>query len=295
MSEISNDVRRMAQSAFEGFDLSKYHGASNLSVLDWRAVMRLRRHALEWADDGTWSWKSPDQQAPAIVGRIAADPLSTFMLNEKTYEPTVTELNVVDACGFRDELAYLRPDLFETLQRLEASEAPGERIDLADATPKQISALLKRMTETRELRDQLSVSYRSAMEKANISDGLCNLVVDCSAPDDVLTAHFLDWLAEYRKQTGKISGISETAVKRWAQHRVLPYIDLKIFSAAAGIETTNFSLGSKVFPDIDADVAEKVRKTTAPLAEWLLGPQGEDVINAIANDAQRKLIGKNWG
>ena len=85
-------------------------------------------------------------------------------------------------------------------------------------------------------------------------------------------------------------------MRKWAQHRVLPYIDLRILSKLAGIELTNFAIGCRIFPDLqDVDVAEKIRKTTSPLADWMLGRDGLDSIIAVANAEQRKLVGKNWG
>ena len=285
-------VSEMAAKALNDFTLAKYLDVSKLTILDWRSIIGYRDGILsniDWMMDAEKS-----QRLKAYIRRISDAPLSLLRATHRTYDPAVTDMTALDAWVFQRSIELHAPDVAKRMEELDALQESNRSIDLDDASDAEVEEILKRVDEERTIKEELSLPYRKAMgDEADIS----YLAVDCSAPDDVLLSHFREWLNSYRSESGRqAKSISEADMRKWAQHRVLPYIDLRILSKLAGIELTNFAIGCRIFPDLqDVDVAEKIRKTTSPLADWMLGRDGLDSIIAVANAEQRKLVGKNWG
>ncbi len=99
-------------------------------------------------------------------------------------------------------------------------------------------------------------------------DGLATLVIDLGAPDNKLFEDFKEWVKAAREAYDYKEGgsIRESILKRLCDTKVLPYLDLMIWSNENGVKIPNHVLGEWLFPDDPADVAEKVRKVTKPLA-----------------------------
>lgn len=287
------DIKAMSLSAFNSFDIKKYSEASSMTVLDWRAVLRLRSGM--YSEDPTSQIVTSPSVCASVIRRISDAPLSTLRLTTKAYGPSVADMSLRDAYMLREDVEDFGEEHVPSLKRLQELDWPGLDLALDEASDDEFDELLKKVGEAQGLERRLSIGFSEAMMEAGAGSlDVWYLEIDASAPDDVLIDDFKGWLAKLREKHGRVDPISESTLRRWAQHRVLPLIDLTILARLAGIETTNYSLGCMIFSDIDGvDVAEKIRKTTRPLADWIMN-DGEGAIHAKANSDLRKLIGKNW-
>jgi len=100
------------------------------------------------------------------------------------------------------------------------------------------------------------------------------LIVDLNATDKQIIDDFQLWLKVIRELLNVKSPktyFSENKFKQWANARVLPYIDLSLWSKAHNVRIKDKLYGDILFPDeIDIDTTERIRKTTRPLAKKFL-------------------------
>lgn len=102
---------------------------------------------------------------------------------------------------------------------------------------------------------------------------ISHITVDLSAPDEQIISNFKYWLNEYRKAVNYKSSkkiFSDKDFSEWIEYRLLPYIDLKIISEIEQKEITQAKAARLIFSDeYDADITERLRRTTKPKADWL--------------------------
>ena len=281
-----------ARDALERFDVSKYAQASSLNILDWRALISYRSGMLmniDWMQDA-----ERESRLCAYVRRIDVAPLALLGAGRKAYGPTVQSLSVAEVYSLHDEIRRHMPEHLASIERLLERESNARDYDLSNDA--DVEALMAHVEATKSLEDGLDVSYTDELRRVGIdSGGLDYVAIDAEAPDDVLIEDFKQWLKQRREVFGKAPAITENDLRKWSQHRVLPYLDLTILANLAGVTLTNYVIGCKLFADLnEIDLAEKVRKTTAPLAEWLIG-EGHPQLQAKANAELRKQNGRNWG
>lgn len=281
-----------ARDALERFDISKYAQSSSLSILDWNALIS-HRAPMVWSGDRLRDARM-FRRVNSFIRRIELAPLSVLGLTRSAYGPSVEPLSVDDAYALQSTIQAYMPQLAQQIEELAQRHADAREFDLSDDA--DVELLLRQVDEDRRLEEGLDVPYDEKLKAAGVQAGdRAHIVVEMDAPDDVIIEHFREWLKKHREANGKVPGISETDVRKWSQHRVLPYLDLVILSKIANVQLTNFEIGCKLFSDmLSVDVAEKVRKTTAPLAERLVG-DGYAQVSAKANSELRRQNGRNWG
>ena len=100
------------------------------------------------------------------------------------------------------------------------------------------------------------------------------LVINLNANDDQIAADFKGWLEKIRQQRPLVcvtKPFNENEYKDWCEYKIIPYLDLKIWSEFSGKKLTNAVIGNAIFPDdFDIDTTERVRRTTKPKADWLM-------------------------
>jgi len=100
------------------------------------------------------------------------------------------------------------------------------------------------------------------------------LIVDLNAADKQIIDDFQSWLKAIRELLNIKSPkttFSENKFRQWTNSRVLPYIDLSLWSRAENVWIKDKLYGDILFPEeIDIDTTERIRKTTRPLARRLL-------------------------
>ena len=123
------------------------------------------------------------------------------------------------------------------------------------------------------------------------ADGLCNVLVDLAATDEQIMADFRHWLTHFRKAVGvqaPAQNLTEKDFRIWIEARVLPYIDLTLWSLAHRRQVTQNVMGQALFPDeYEADTTERIRRTTRPKAERMLR---EEFAHAVERQVQAHLI-----
>lgn len=108
----------------------------------------------------------------------------------------------------------------------------------------------------------------------NIS--LSNVTVDLTASDEQIMSDFRHWLTEYRKVMGyesKKNNFTNRHLLEWVKYRLLPYIDLTLIAELKGKTIPQAKMANLLFGDWEekpVNIVERLRKVTAPKAEWLL-------------------------
>lgn len=104
-------------------------------------------------------------------------------------------------------------------------------------------------------------------------------------------ADFRHWLTHFRKAVGvqaPAQNLTEKDFRIWIEARVLPYIDLTLWSLAHRRQVTQNVMGQALFPDeYEADTTERIRRTTRPKAERMLR---EEFAHAVERQVQAHLI-----
>ncbi len=126
------------------------------------------------------------------------------------------------------------------------------------------------------------------------SEGLTNVVVDLSATDEQILTDFRHWLSTFRKVIGITApprNFDERQFKDWIDSRVVPYIDLTLWTQANNIIITQNTLGEALFPDEDSiDTTERIRRTVKPKAEHLLR---EETARALEYQSTTSSLAEN--
>jgi hypothetical protein len=119
---------------------------------------------------------------------------------------------------------------------------------------------------------------------------LCRVEINMMASNEQIEADFGRWLRQSRDNLGDIEvpekEFTEQDFKKWANLRILPYLDLTIWSRAIGRRITNAAMGDKLLGHEDVDRAEKIRKTIKPKAERLISPSALNVLRAQVRQSE---------
>tara|TARA_R110001592_G_C13192961_1_gene753511 strand:- start:73007 stop:73858 length:852 start_codon:yes stop_codon:yes gene_type:complete len=134
-----------------------------------------------------------------------------------------------------------------------------------------------------EAREYWNLSRRDADEVLSETGWVSNTwhegyhlhaIVDIGASEDRLVEDFIKYIRAQKKRvqlaTIPSRKFSKSQRQKWHERRVLPYLDLTLWSEYTEIPITQQKLGTALFPnDIDISPSEVVRKTIRPLADML--------------------------
>ena len=111
--------------------------------------------------------------------------------------------------------------------------------------------------------------------------GMANLSVDLGVPDKILMRQFKSFLGEARKVLDykESPSMRDQTPARILEARVIPYLDLSTWFNTESLTIPDHVIGNWLFPDDMIDVAEKIRKTTRPLAKRAIS---EGFVNSLA-------------
>ncbi|MGT2471540.1 DUF6387 family protein [Paraburkholderia terrae] len=114
--------------------------------------------------------------------------------------------------------------------------------------------------------------------------------VDLSGPEEKLVDDFREWLKEVRKARGCVDlgkRFTQADFDDWHRYKILAYIDLTTWARHQEFSITHQLMGVLLFPEeYSIALAERVRKTVAPLAQTLLMGTTIDAIRSQALEAQ---------
>lgn len=106
--------------------------------------------------------------------------------------------------------------------------------------------------------------------------GFLYVEIDIAAPNEVIVNQFTAWLKTIRESLGnhmKAKPLSSADLDRWAQNRVLPFLDIERWCIGQSLTPTNAVLVRILFPDIPAMHEDKIRKTTRLVADECRSPE----------------------
>jgi hypothetical protein len=241
------DVAALAKVALQEFSTARYSQAIALRFRDWWSLLELRRDILDCLSQGLWL--SPVECA-SIVRRISEGPLVTMGEGIRPGPPSVSgatfgELrkSAVLAEAYLNEQTLALASARELYARKSDLELRfGDAGALSDADEEEYFTIC---SDVRRLEDLSERPFSAALADAVAGNGDEDVLssrwilsVDTSAPDEVLVIDFRAWLKTHRQAAGRREGLSEADLRRWAQHRVLPYIDLRPWSSLQANRTS---------------------------------------------------------
>lgn len=135
--------------------------------------------------------------------------------------------------------------------------------------------------------------YMPVAPRKSIESYCCSiLTVDINASDQQLKNDFEEWLKDFRQTTkyeAEKKSIAPNALRKWAKHKVLPYLDLTLIAEAEKKRLTQNKLGNLLFPEeVEVDTTERIRATVAPLAEKLLDRKTLAVLMVQAKSVKKR-------
>lgn len=271
------DVKR--RSIEETFDLRLYAGLSGFGIREWHHALRDRF----WAKFDLKYGRAPRS---SLSEELLTAPLNSAMTDadKNVYLGSVVELDALSAWCFRDELLDDHPDIHDSCQAEWAGWHDQKYLEKIGFTPEMEEAFAN--IRLKENHDKIINSSFNALKRGGTN--LAFLAVTMSTPDDILVESFKAWLKGvrasglYKNAPVKRFGTSEFG--RWIQNRVIPYIDVMLACKIQERRITNHEVGSIIFPEMEFDVAEKVRKTVAPLAKVLLSFEMLDALQLAENE-----------
>jgi len=269
------------------FNIASYAATREFDLRAWHFALSRRRHLIDY------SMHDRDK----VVGSLLAlwdSPLLAQPLggHERLTARSVIDVDMVSAWSFRDAIRDHAPTVKV------ACEAWDIRTNTA---PPPIDPSLVEGSDEwwRVIRDEAAAAndeilFSSFNEVWLRDDGqFSNLVyaeVNLEAPDSTVIEDFKRWLADKRQDAryprAPVAELGELDLARWAQKRVLAYIDIKLLSNVFGLNLSNHQIGALIYPDIvNIDVAERVRKSVAPLADLLLSYEMLEALREAANSS----------
>lgn len=283
-----NDNSSVFEEFLSWFDLKKYIGTNEFGVEQWYFVLRRRRAVLD-------AIEKDKESAARMLTHVLSTPLYDGSgRDQPTYDPSVTDLNACTAWCMRNVVEAF-PDIADAC-RYEDDWPPPDNSAHEVGTEAWWQDIVREGQSDYEKHKMmlLSKSYNELLLPGSDSPNYAYLVMDLSAPDEIIMNDFKDWLNKIRSNSkfsnSPVKRISKSEMSKWAQNRILPYLDIYLVANHLGASPTNYKYGCALFPDMEVDVSEKIRKTVSPLADKLLSYDMLDALALAANDARRQRL-----
>ena len=256
----------------QAFRVENYSAAPALTLADWTAnfsFRTLRRSALaSWREqDGTWPnaryreqmelavtylWRNPLLPS-AVVGAYASKSMDKFIESRQVRDQSAMEgLQGIWEIG--DDARMKRYTDAMRLTNLPVDSSPGGEARYNDAHTLLWKTPMWRAQEESRIDDDKTVAA----------------TVNLQAPEDQLVEDFRSWLREIkaaRSLSVPRKAVTPADMQRWAEFKILPYLDLTFWADLKGFEFTQQALGLALFPgEYDVNLAERIRNTVIPIA-----------------------------
>lgn len=257
------------------FSMEKYEPLGNHSAAAWAKELYARLCVRSWLHPAdTRSTSAKEKELATEVWRVIK---GYALVSAGPETPPPVRPRLLAARWYRPEYANVRP--------LSQEEAYAYVWDSRD--PKAILAQMAALEQ--EVQGFLSRDVCASLSHPidDLADpdfprSHATIVVSLDAPEAIILAEFESWLRAERARLD-LSEVKNRFKKehyaRWVSLRVLPYIDLRLHAAIEGPPLPYHVIASAIFPErVEIDIVEAVRKTTKPLADYLMR---DDVINAL--------------
>jgi hypothetical protein len=250
------------------FDLSDYEPCISWSVREWCNAIALRQFLFKVMQDSERYIGTPDWQEFILrhIELMAEKLRSPAEKPEQSYR-AVAPLTM-------EQASFIFDDFQSSLDEGEMAISSADDIQnlLANSLESPIAG---------NSYDQTRIPPGNCHGPRDLI-GYIHAAIDLSAPDEILVEHFKKYVAQQRASLNwqsREKTVSERDFRDWHHLRLLPFLDLTLWSKASGIKLTNIHLANLLFPDeYDVDLVSRVRRTVRPKAENLLS---QDILNAL--------------
>jgi hypothetical protein len=123
---------------------------------------------------------------------------------------------------------------------------------------------------------------RDVVEGESSASHMFYIAVDLDASDTVIKQKFSNWLDQTRRHSGYVPrypdlGINEQTLLKWANQRLLAYLDLIFWSKLSRHQLTQDQIGKKLYPRVE-DASDRMRS----ISKNALRIIRKDTVNALS-------------
>lgn len=249
------------------FQIGRYSIAESFDIVDWTLNLEARGFLLHCAS----SKHASDKGLKDFADSILNDPLIKATVRQDIAPPmefpTVTDFTVEDYfwCGEPDDRFQLYKETFDKFRN-------NVKISDVDRT------FLSKPTWLMFMECDLGYEENVAVN------------VNLHSSEDKIIRDFTNWL---RKTRACLSiSVPRKPVKlrefeEWSKYKVLPFLDLWLWSMVNGVRISHQDMGVALFPnDVDVSVSERIRKVVAPLARDVCA---ESFTDALRDQARYEI------
>jgi len=278
------------------FEIQDYSAAASFKPADWHLQLNVRHFLFRFIHPDGPRWRHRFRSAANdIFDAIQNFPILTIDdLSDVTskshlfgigkYAPVsqITlrkTMQVLSSLRYWETLAEIMDEAGFDMEYVE--EIPLE--DLVDLIELRFLQQLKHPDDSILTLDDTSMDYGNP-------PGVLAVEININYSDEEILSATKSWLkrmrSKYPSHTQKTRNFTQNEFKRWANHGILPYLDLVIWSIQRGVTLRQHEIGNAIFPDetaTEVDVTEKVRKTTKPLAEQLMSGDAINILEGMIN------------
>ncbi|WP_028226734.1 DUF6387 family protein [Paraburkholderia ferrariae] len=248
-----------------GFSVEKYLFTKQLDAAGWANALVLRvgcKGQITIADEYAKYRNHALHVTQLLIDAPMADMLDGWRpsIHDEFAKSTVSDYSAME---------FL--DLATHLDKSVAAQPFLQRYELAGKSPYRDGEY---NPEADAARDLLSNTPHWNLFGIPPSSRSAVAAIDLDAPDDVLVADFRQWLTTARRNReipASVDAFDSSDFLKWAEMRVLAYLDLSLWAAARGVKIPLPIMGRALFPDEFAiGLEDRVRKVIARDARKLL-------------------------
>lgn len=249
------------------FDVTRYDECQNWAVVEWAVAIEFRhlldvqlRHLTQYKQSGLYDdlplYGPYDPKFVRMALQyIRRNPTSLTHLDQELdpVDRAVRDMTVGEMMWALDDLTY-----------------PKEKLD---------SASLRQIRSDAQLMSQSIDDACVARGNYPLPNDRLALVVDFSKTDDNIRQDFANWLNQKRRESMDSIGrnwwarFDKKTFSKWHRYHLLGCIDLELLAKAAGLRLTHKQMADALYPQVDLEQTEHIRKTVRPLAERVVNWQ----------------------
>lgn len=256
--------------------MTRYDECQNWAVLEWAVAIEFRhlldvqlRHLTQYKQSGLYDDLPPYGPYDPKFVRMALQyirriPTSLTHLDQELdpVDRAVRDMTVGEMMWALDDLTY-----------------PKEKLD--SASLRQIRSDAQLMSQSIDEACVARANYPPPNDRLPV-------VIDFSKTDESLRQDFANWLSKKRRESMASTGLDwwrrfdKKTFSKWHRYCVLGCVDLELLAKADGIRLTHKQMADALYPHVNLEQTEHIRKTVRPLAERIVNWQTVFALRAAA-------------
>lgn len=251
----------------ENFQIGRYSITESFDIVDWTLNLEARGFLLHCTNSKYTSEKGLKDFADSILN----DPYVKAAVGQDLVLPmnfsTITDFSVEDYfwCGEPDDRFQLYKEAFDR-SRENRSTSDVDR------------DFLSKPTWLMFMECELGYEENVAVN------------VNLHSSEDKIIRDFTNWLRKTRERLSisvPRKPVRLREFEEWSKYKILPFLDLWLWSMVNGIRISHQDMGVALFPnDVDVSVSERIRKVVAPLARDVCA---ESFTDALRDQARYEI------